>query len=322
MHPDLARGQIPGIGRPPGMPSSAARGARPTSSALATARVPARPPRRPARAAPRAGRSTFIETCATPPLSATADRANSRQALRSALADEGRDPPGVLHRRRRGSAARLNATSGGLAATSVAPAVGCIRGGPKSGRSAARGSAVAGHPLGQPGDPTAAQLRARRAEPARSPAELAVQEHRHRQLRADPVGDDERLGARRPARRGIQVDDRRHVQRADVRDADPAGSSRRRGSRRSRRSARRPRGPREHRVRERSGRPGEREHRAVVVGVASERPAARTPSSADRAGERPPDARRSSPRRGPRRRSERRAVSVQASPAATVRSPS
>ncbi len=80
------------------------------------------------------GRSTFIETCATPPRRATpiARRPGiprsppSRTAaaiVRASCTVAG------------GASWRLKATSGSRAATSVAPALGCSRGGPKSGRS-------------------------------------------------------------------------------------------------------------------------------------------------------------------------------------------
>ncbi len=48
-------------------------------------------------------------------------------------------------------------------------------------------------------------------------AEQAVEEDRELELAREHVGDDERLGARRPAPRGVEVDDGDDVDRPDVR---------------------------------------------------------------------------------------------------------
>lgn len=75
----------------------------------------------------------------------------------------------------------------------------------------------------------------------------------------ETVGDDERLGARRPAPRVVEVDDRDDVDRADVRVQPVMGGE---VDARDRRT-----GAGNQRVREGPGRPREREDRAVVVGV-------------------------------------------------------
>ena len=66
--------------------------------------------------------------------------------------------------------------------------------------------------------------RASPADPAASAAargvatagKLAVEEHGHFELLADPVGEDERLGAGGAAGGLVEIDDGRHVERADM----------------------------------------------------------------------------------------------------------
>ena len=155
-----------------------------------------------------------------------------------------------------GASARLNATSGARAQTRVAPALGCRRAGPKSGAQLAGGDA-----LGEPGDPAGAQLRARP-----SAGELAVEEDGNRQLLADPVGEDERLRDRGAAGGGVEVDDRRDVERAHVGMLAArlrAGGAGEHVDPRHGLACARQQG-----VRQRARRAGEGVDRAVVVGVA------------------------------------------------------
>ena len=126
----------------------------------------------------------------------------------AALADQRRDAPRVVAAVAGGASSTLNATSGGRAATSAAPAVGCGARGPKSGRSSPARDAAAC----SVGRPAAAQLRARAAA-----REHAVEEDRQPELVAEHVGDDERLGARGAAPVGVEVHDGHDVDRPDVR---------------------------------------------------------------------------------------------------------
>jgi hypothetical protein len=48
------------------------------------------------------------------------------------------------------------------------------------------------------------------------PGQLPVEEHGHLELRAEPVGDQQRFGARRAPRALIEVDDGQHVNGANV----------------------------------------------------------------------------------------------------------
>ena len=104
-----------------------------------------------------------------------------------------------------GPSSRLKATSGGRAATRTAPAVGCMRSGPKSGR---RPSAIR---CARPGGPALAQLG------ARAPVgQQAVEEDGQAEL-AEGVGQRERLGQRGAALLRGPEDDGRDVDGPDVR---------------------------------------------------------------------------------------------------------
>ncbi len=98
-----------------------------------------------------------------------------------------------------GSSSTLNATSGGRAATSVAPAVGCrLR------------RAVVGPQAGE----RAGRAQARARAPAR---ERAVQVDRELQVAAEPVGEQQRLRHRGAALGVGAVDDRGDVDDPDAR---------------------------------------------------------------------------------------------------------
>ena len=102
----------------------------------------------------------------------------------------------------------MKATSGGRAATSTAPLRGSSRRGPKSGA-----SSPASIRCVEAGEAAAAQLR------ARAPVgERAVEQDRQARA-AELLAGDERRGAGRAAPRVVEEDDRRHVERADVRVA-------------------------------------------------------------------------------------------------------
>src|SRR5271166_360461 len=126
-------GSKPGMATSCGNPLSAARGASPTSSAEATSWCLAIAAMT-AASGTSSGRSMFIETCATGPLRAIPiartpgrpSRPPSRISAATARASATLAGP---------ASCTLNATSGSRAPRSVAPAVGCSRGGPKSGRS-------------------------------------------------------------------------------------------------------------------------------------------------------------------------------------------
>ena len=171
------------------------RRARPTSSARASGACIARA-RTTSASDSWSGRSTFIETWATPPWRLDADRAQAGQAV---------SPPSRTSAAMRlasstvagGWSSTLKATSGWRAATRVAPRSGFARGGPKSGRRASGSSCWRPAP-------------ARRSESAwRSSREvhervgvvgrqLPVEEHGEVQLLAEPLGEQKRLGACRP----------------------------------------------------------------------------------------------------------------------------
>ena len=192
----------------PGSPSNAARGASPTSSALRPGSRAARSPRR-----PRASGRRAVVLDVGRDLRDVARRTatgRSRGPTRSPSGPPSRIARGdrlrVLERRRRASST-LKATSGGRAATSTAPAVGCSRCGPKSGRQLA-GSIRAPAPPGRRGAarPACARRRARRtgtpAARARSPSR-------------SPSTSASAHAAPRSA--GVEVHDRRDVERADAR---------------------------------------------------------------------------------------------------------
>ena len=211
-------------GSRPGKPSNAARGASPTSSAW-----------------PRRWRGGAIAST------------TSRERSRAVVLDVGRDLGHVARRepqpdradrradpRRRprgcgaaiarasssvagGASSTLNATSGGRAATSTAPAVGWSLRGPKSGRSSPAVDPLARASPGRRGAarPACAPARARRTgtRAARAPR------------RADRRGRAPRRRPRR-GRLGIEVHDRRDVDRAHPRvDALRASRGRPGGSR-------------------------------------------------------------------------------------------
>ena len=176
------------------------------------------------------------------------DRSHSRQAVGTALADEGSDPLGVLDRRRgpeldvEGDERRAGADEHGAG------------GGMQPGRSEVRHKLAAFDPCLECRRPAAAELGA-----APSAGENPVQEHRQLELLAEPVGEHERLGTRRPSVLLSEEHDRGDVERADAWvDAVVGADVDRRG--------RHVRG-RGDRGRELAGPPGDREHGAVVVGI-------------------------------------------------------
>jgi hypothetical protein len=151
-----------------------------------------------------------METWATFPRagSVEADAPQARQAVRSALPDAGGDGPGVLERGGRGQleVEGDERRAGGherRAAARVDP------GGAEVGRELA-----AEDPAGQLRGAAAAQLGARAAA-----AEGPVEEAREHELLPEQVRGDERLGARRAAAGGVEVDHGDDVHRADVRVA-------------------------------------------------------------------------------------------------------
>ena len=165
-----------------------------------------------------------------------------------------------------GASSTLNATSGGRAATSVTPALGCGRRGPKSGvNSPARDARR------EVRDAAAADLG------ARAPAgEDAVEEHGQPQLAREQFGGHQRLGARRAALGLAHVHERNHVDRPDMRMLAAIGPQidplhRLPGARKQRR-------------RQRALSARQAEDRAVVIGVlvAVQQPRARLESGADR----------------------------------------
>ena len=209
-----------------------------------------------------------------------------------------------------GASCRLKATSGGLAATSVAPPCGCIRAGPKSGVSAVLARS---HPRGQPDDAAATQLRAgpRGGPIGAGTRQLAVEEDG--QLAAPRRGGRRGPARRRTLRPCRSGADRRSERRRARRRADAGRCAPRPRPARLTTSIRSSatRAPRSERVHQRVGTPREREHRAVVVGVGVDvehahalrqrRPRRRSRSP------------RSSRRRAPRTRSAPRAGSVASS---------
>ena len=152
------------------------------------------------------------------------------------------------------ASSRLNATNGSLAATSVAPAVGCIRGGPKSGRNSPA--------LKRCAKPTTPPRRSSaRVRPcARSPYKRTG----HAEILAEAGGHNKRLSARSAPLTRVEVDEghrrrarphvgaRRSPQRpgpAQLRRAQQLSAHRRVG----------------HRTRALGAR--EREHRTVVISI-------------------------------------------------------
>ena len=198
-----------------GKPSNAACGASPTSSQRVTAACRRRP-RGAARAACARWSSTFVETWAT-----GLSRARSaRRRSPARRAGPRRRPRGCSAAMARASArvagaasSRLNATSGARAATSVAPVrgSGCRRAevGPQL---------VVRDAFGEGGQAALAQLRARA-----SAGQLAVEEHGQAGA-PELLARDERGGAGGAAAGGVEVDDRRDVERADVRVAAVVGA--------------------------------------------------------------------------------------------------
>ena len=89
------RGSKPGSGSSSGNPSNAARGREADQLGARERRVPARA-RTTSASGSSSGRSTFIETWATPPPSSTPIARTPGRPCCSALAHERRDPAGVL----------------------------------------------------------------------------------------------------------------------------------------------------------------------------------------------------------------------------------
>ena len=182
-----------------GSPRTPPRARRPTSSASATGAW-RRPPRRRRPAAARGG----PRRSSTPARRRRVRRATGRSRagragprlppsrMAAAIARASSSVAG-------GASSTLNATSGGRAATSAAPAVGCEPGGPKSGRSSPVGHARA---RARPGRRGAAR-RACGRRPARRTGRRAA-----RARWPSSVGEHERLGHRRAAllrRRGSTI---------------------------------------------------------------------------------------------------------------------
>ena len=195
------------IGTRSGQPSKAACGARPTSSASRDRRVAldGLEQRAPA-AAPRGPRR-----CRRPARRRRARRASARS--RAGPAAPPRRPRGwrrrsAARRLRSPSApsSRLKATSGGRAATSTAPAVGCRCARAEVGRQPARPCAARA-----PARRRGAARRACARRPARRRGRRAGRARRARRRARAP------RRARRRAARPCEVDDRRDVDRADVR---------------------------------------------------------------------------------------------------------
>jgi hypothetical protein len=92
--------------------------------------------------------------------------------------------------------------------------------------------------------------------------ELAVQEDRHAELLPDHRRRGERLGGRRPAPLLVEIDHRHHVQGAHVRMDARVGADVDARDHRARAA--------QERLRELPLPRGEREHRAVVIGVGVE----------------------------------------------------
>ena len=113
-----------------------------------------------------------------------------------------------------GASSRLKATSGARAATSVAPALGWGRRGPKSGRSspARRRSA-------SPARPPRRELGA-----GAPPGEGSVEEDREPELLGEQVGDEQRLGAGRSLVAPVNEDDGHDVDGTYVRVKPPRGA--------------------------------------------------------------------------------------------------
>ncbi len=300
-------GSKPGIGRSRGKPSSAARGARPTSSARATG----------------ACRRTTADDLGERQLGGPLDvhrhlRSAARRARSRSRARPGRPsaPPSRISGRDRarvGDARRrrelqVERDERLLAATSVAPALGCKALGPKSGTSPADGSPPsARHSAGQ-------LARRRRAGAPRAfcrarPAlgELAVEEHRHA---AAPRRCDRRRRAPRRTRRLVPA---RRDGRSDTTSTAPTC-----GCWRGRHCVAAPladdvrrstatRAPAMSAPRERAGRTGEREHGAIVVGDRSGRRAGARHRAAPRYRRTPARSPRSSLALAPRRRWAQRA---------------
>ena len=113
-----------------------------------------------------------------------------------------------------------------------------------------------GHALGQLAYPAAAQLGARTAT-----GKLAIEEHGHLKLKADAIGDHQRLGAGRSSTPLVEIHDRCHVECPHARVLPAVGGPHHvHALDRCARAT-------QHRLRDvRAGR-REREHRAVVIGV-------------------------------------------------------
>ena len=228
--------------------SSSARGTSPTSSTAATSAPRlrrARCTRRHAASMPVRSRSTrFIDTCACPrdasvkPSARTPASPPSRSRIDRARCARATSTSSV-------SSMQLIATSGRRAPTAVAPSAGCGRAGPKSGARVVKPSRrVCG-----------------RSRPSR--VGVVVEEHGHRRA-SRPTTRRRHARVARDLRAVVGLGRARRTAR---RRAHRAAGARRRG-RRARRRAATARGERP-RSRRRivAARAGEREHRAVVVGV-------------------------------------------------------
>jgi hypothetical protein len=197
------------------------------------------------------------------------DRPQPRQALAASLADRGGDRPGVLDGRGRcelqveGDQRRAGGHERGAGARVHAR------------RPEVRGERPlwVGHAPREPGDPAAAQLRPGAAREGVLAGELPVQEHRHVELLGEAVGEHERERARDTPVGRVGVHDRGDVQRADVRvltgvlggavgavDTAVGAGHHVDALDCHARAA-------QERVGKRGRGPGEREHRAMVVGV-------------------------------------------------------
>ncbi len=136
----------------------------------------------------------------------------------AALSDQDGDAAGVGERRRRGELkierdqwrARRDECGAGAGMQSRRPEV-------RSQHQVLPGGVAARHARTERARAAAAQLLARALRSLLVGGELAVEEHGHIELGADPLGEDERLRAGRAAVLGPQIDDGRDVQGADMR---------------------------------------------------------------------------------------------------------
>ena len=192
----------------------------------------------------------MVETCAIAALGGQleAERADARQALGAALADERRDRPRVGQRGRR---RQLQVEGDQRRARGDEHRAG---GRVRSRRAEVGRELAVGDPAAQLGKAAAAQER-----PGPAAGEQPVQEDRQPDLLAQPLGDRQRLGARDAAPGLVEEDDGRDVQRAHVRVDAALGAEvdpRHRGARAL-----------DERIGQDARRRGERVDRAMVVAV-------------------------------------------------------